>query len=70
MAKERDPSKICLRTVVQEEFFDSTFTANAERLRFVGGMLSRAALIQMQQAIERIATEFDELNRTGLRPPP
>ena len=48
---------------VQTEFFDSTFSGASEQLRFVGGMLSRPALRQMQRSIDRIAREFDELAR-------
>ncbi len=48
---------------VQKEFFDSTFSGASEQLRFVGGMLSRPALTQMQRSIDRIAREFDELSR-------
>jgi len=48
---------------VQGEFLDSTFSGSSEQLRFVGGMLSRPALTQMQRSIDRIAGEFDELAR-------
>lgn len=48
---------------VQGEFLDSTFSGQGERLRFVGGMLSQTGLSHMQQAIDRIAQEFDELSR-------
>jgi len=48
---------------VQQEFLDSTFTGQLEVLRFVGGMLSQASLVHMQQVIDRIAREFDELSR-------
>lgn len=49
---------------VQREFLDSSFDANDERLRFVGGTLSPASLTQMQQSIDRVAREFDELSRS------
>lgn len=48
---------------VQSEFLDAAFSGSGERFRFVGGMLSQASLAQMQQAIDRIAREFDELAR-------
>lgn len=48
---------------VQKEFLDSTFSGDSERLRFVGGMLSKTGLLHMQQAIDRVAREFDELSR-------
>jgi transcriptional regulator with XRE-family HTH domain len=48
---------------VQAEFLASQFAGQSERLRFVGGTLSRTSLTQMQQAIDRIAREFNELSR-------
>jgi transcriptional regulator with XRE-family HTH domain len=48
---------------VQAEFLASQFAGQNERLRFVGGTLSRTSLTQMQQAIDRIAREFNELSR-------
>ena len=48
---------------VQREFLDSKFAGPLEALRFVGGMLSQASLVHMQQVIDRIAREFDELSR-------
>ncbi len=48
---------------VQHEFLDSTFAGPDEHLRFVGGMLTRASLKQLQQSIDRLAHEFDELSR-------
>jgi transcriptional regulator with XRE-family HTH domain len=48
---------------VQREFLDSSFGAEGETFRFVGGMLSRSGLAQMQQSIDRLTREFDELVR-------
>jgi transcriptional regulator with XRE-family HTH domain len=48
---------------VQHEFLDSSFSSGGEQFRFVGGMLSEAALSQMHHAIDRLAREFDELAR-------
>jgi transcriptional regulator with XRE-family HTH domain len=48
---------------VQSDFLSSTFSGTDERMRFVGGLLSDAALARMQQSIDRIAQEFDELAR-------
>ena len=48
---------------VQSEFFDSTFSGALEQLTFVGGLLSSTGLVHMQQAIDKIAREFDELHR-------
>ena len=48
---------------VQKEFLDAPFSGPGEKLRFLGGMLSRSGLVQMQQAIDRIASEFDELSQ-------
>lgn len=57
------PIQKLFREQVQQEFFDSDFTDEGARLRFVGGTLSRTALIQMQRGIDRLAQEFDELSR-------
>lgn len=48
---------------VQSDFLSSTFSGPGERMRFVGGRLSDAALARMQQSIDRLAQEFDELAR-------
>jgi DNA-binding Xre family transcriptional regulator len=46
---------------VQREFLAADFTTDIARFRFVAGRLSRAAIAQMQNAIERIGQEFDQL---------
>jgi transcriptional regulator with XRE-family HTH domain len=46
---------------VQREFLAAPFTGAGEQFRFVGGLLSRTALAQLQQSIDRLAREFDEL---------
>jgi len=48
---------------VQREFLDASFQGSGEQFRFVGGMLSRTGLTQMQQSIDRLARDFDELAR-------
>lgn len=48
---------------VQREFIDAPFAGPGEQFRFVGARLSRTALVQMQQSIDRLAREFDELAR-------
>ena len=48
---------------VQREFLAAPFSGAGEQFRFVGGLLSRTALIQMQQSVDRLAREFDELVR-------
>lgn len=57
------PVQALLADQVKREFLDSAFAADYERLRFVGGLLSRASMARMQQAIDRLAQEFDELAR-------
>jgi hypothetical protein len=48
---------------VQREFLDSSFAGAGEKFAFVGGLLSRASLGQLQHSIDRVAREFDELAR-------
>lgn len=54
---------------VQREFLAADFTADDARFRFVAGRLSRPALVQMQNAIERIARDFDQLVERDLSLP-
>lgn len=49
--------------LVQHEFFASRFDGPGDQLRFVAGLLSPASLAQVKQSIDRLAREFDELNR-------
>ena len=46
---------------VQREFLHDDFVADLSKLRFVAGRLSRAGVVQIQQAIERLGSEFDQL---------
>jgi DNA-binding Xre family transcriptional regulator len=46
---------------IQREFLHDDFAAELSRFRFVAGRLSRAAIVQLQHAIERIGSEFDQL---------
>jgi len=48
---------------VQREFLGSAFDGAGEKFAFVGGLLARASLAQLQQSMERLAREFDELAR-------
>jgi DNA-binding Xre family transcriptional regulator len=57
------PVQQLFRALVQREFLASDFSGNHETLRFVGGTLSTASMLQMQQSIDRVAREFDELSR-------
>lgn len=57
------PVQKLLARQVEHEFLDSSFAGRGEQFRFVGGMLSEAALVQMHQAIDRLASQFDELSR-------
>lgn len=61
--RKNGPVQRFFTSQVQHEFLDSTFTGAGEHLRFMGGMLSRTGLAQMQQAIERLSNEFDDLAR-------
>jgi transcriptional regulator with XRE-family HTH domain len=57
------PVQKFLTEQVHREFLESQFSAEGETFRFVGGMLSRTGLAQMQLSMERLAREFDELAR-------
>lgn len=48
---------------VQREFLAAPFSGTGEQFRFVGGLLSRTSLVQLQQSVDRLAREFDELVR-------
>jgi len=48
---------------VQREFLRSAFDGRGEKFAFVGGLLSRASLAQLEHSIDRVAREFDELAR-------
>lgn len=48
---------------VQREFMHSAFAGPGEKFAFVGGLLSRASLAQLDHSIDRVAREFDELAR-------
>lgn len=48
---------------VQSAFFDSHFEQAGEKLLFSSGMLSKPNFLRFHQAMERLAQEFDELNR-------
>lgn len=48
---------------VQSTFFDSHFDQTGEKLLFSSGMLSKAAFVRFHQAMDKLAQEFDDLNR-------
>jgi len=47
---------------LQEDFFNSGFRRDNEKLQVVHGMLSRKSNAELQKKMERLAREFDELN--------
>lgn len=49
--------------LVQREFLASHFDGPDEQFKFVGGLLSPGSLAQLKQSIDRLAREFDELNK-------
>lgn len=51
------------------EFFRARFDQPADELRFVGGLLSSASMLQLKASIRRLASEFDELYRRDARLP-
>ena len=45
---------------LQQEFFDSDFSGEDEKLLFVSGLLSHHSISLMKKKIEKLALEFDE----------
>lgn len=61
--RKNGPVQKFFETQVQREFLAAPFSGPGEQFRFVGGLLSRTGLAQMQQSIDRLAREFDEIAR-------
>ena len=59
---ENGPIQQLFRSRLQDDFFDSRFDRQTERLLVVNGMLSRRSNEVLQRKMERLAREFDELN--------
>ena len=59
---ENGPIQQLFRSRLQDDFFDSRFDRQTERLLVVNGMLSRRSNEILQRKMERLAREFDELN--------
>jgi DNA-binding Xre family transcriptional regulator len=59
---ENGPIHQLFRSRLQDDFFNSRFDRQTERLLVVNGMLSRQSNAMLQKKMERLAREFDELN--------
>jgi DNA-binding Xre family transcriptional regulator len=59
---ENGPIQQLFRSRLQDDFFNSRFDRQTERLLVVNGMLSRQSNAVLQKKMERLAREFDELN--------
>lgn len=59
---ENGPIQRLFRSRLQDDFFDSNFDRQTEKLSVVNGMLSRKSNAILQTKMERLAREFDELN--------
>lgn len=57
------PIQRFFQTRLAGEYFSTRFTADDERLLVLNGLLSPATQKQFQRKLERLALEFDELNR-------
>ena len=57
------PVQQLFENLIQREFLASTFSEPTERLRFVGGTLSRSSIAHLRQSIDKLAREFDDLSR-------
>jgi DNA-binding Xre family transcriptional regulator len=59
---ENGPIRQLFRTRLQDDFFNSRFDRQSEKLVIVNGMLSRKSNAVLQKKMERLAREFAELN--------
>jgi len=59
---ENGPIQQLFHSRLQDDFFDSRFDRQSERLLVVNGMLSRKSNAVLQKKMERFTREFDELN--------
>jgi len=59
---ENGPIQQLFRSRLQDDFFNSRFDRQTERLLVVNGMLARESNAELQKKMERLAREFDELN--------
>ncbi|MCB1791181.1 MAG: XRE family transcriptional regulator [Gammaproteobacteria bacterium] len=60
--RENGPIQQLFHGRLQDDFFDSRFDRQNERLLVVNGMLSHKSNAMLQKKMERLAREFDELN--------
>lgn len=58
-----------VRKVVLKEFLHSTFTQPGEKMEFVSGMLSRAAILKMHELMREQSRKFDDLVFEDLKLP-
>lgn len=59
--RPRGPIEKLFREKVEQDFFNSQFNKDSERLIVLNGVLSSAANAEMQSKIEKLAHEFNEL---------
>lgn len=59
---DNGPIHQLFRSRLQDDFFDSRFDRQAEKLVIVNGMLSPKSNAMLQKKMERLAREFAELN--------
>ncbi len=63
------PLRHFFRTRVRDDFLAGGFDAQGERFEFAHGMLTQAALAQMQAELRRLRRVFAELHADSLRAP-
>jgi len=59
--RPKGPVRTFFEEEVQREFLHDDFATELAKFRFMAGRLSRAGVEQIQQAMERLASEFDQL---------
>ena len=57
----RGPIEKLFREKVEQDFFNSQFDKDSERLIVLNGVLSSAANAEMQSKMEKMAHEFNEI---------
>lgn len=65
----RGPIQEFFLKVVLREFVGAGFNAPGDKMRFVGGMLSRASVLKMHQMIDEFAERFDDMVADDIKLP-
>ncbi|AWB68787.1 transcriptional regulator [Saccharobesus litoralis] len=61
--RENGPIQGFFQAKIANEYFNSQFNAENEKLIVLNGMLSKTSNLEMQRKLKRLAREFEELNQ-------